>query len=151
MLEMGRSRLLCCALTWLVWASCTGRDDAAVTVRDAWVREPPGGHPIAAAYMVLENGTDQAVALVGAQSPGVERVEIHTMSHENGTMRMRQVEQVPVPARGRAALQSGGLHLMLIGMEKAPRQGDEVELTLRFGDGSERRVSAAVRRGSYGD
>ena len=147
---MGR-KLLCCALTWLMWASCTGRDGAPVTVRDAWVREPPGGHPIAAAYMVLENASDQAVALVGAQSPVVERVEIHATSHENGTMRMRQVEQVSVPARGSIALQSGGLHLMLIGMEKAPRQGDQVALTLRFGDGSERSVSAAVRRGGYGD
>lgn len=146
-----RSKLLCSALTWLMWTSCTGRDGAPVTVRDAWVREPPGGHPIAAAYMVLENASDQAVALVDAQSPVAERVEIHTMSHENGTMSMRQVEQVLVPARGSAALQSGGLHLMLIGMEKAPRHGDQVELTLRFGDGTERSVQAAVRRGGYGD
>ena len=30
---MGR-KLLCCALTWLVWASCIGGDRAPVTVRD---------------------------------------------------------------------------------------------------------------------
>ena len=138
--------VLCCAGFLLLWMACGGRDESSVVVRDAWVREPPGGHPIAAAYMTIVNNSDAAMVLVGAQSPVVERVEIHTMTHEDGTMRMRQVERVPLPAGGQVVLESGGLHLMLMGLSNPPRSGDSVDLTLRFADGSARTVSASVRK-----
>ena len=93
--------MLCCAGLALLWIACESRDESLVVVRDAWVREPPGGHPIAAAYMVIVNNSDAATALVSAQSSVVERVEIHSMTHEDGQMRMRQVEQVLLPAGGR--------------------------------------------------
>ncbi|MEE2728237.1 MAG: copper chaperone PCu(A)C [Candidatus Latescibacterota bacterium] len=143
---MKRRVALCCAGFLLLWMACGGRDESSVVVRDAWVREPPGGHPIAAAYMTIVNNSDAAMVLVGAQSPVVERVEIHTMTHEDGTMRMRQVERVPLPAGGQVVLESGGLHLMLMGLSNPPRAGDSVDLTLRFADGSARTVSASVRK-----
>ena len=143
---MKRRVVLCCAGFLLLWMACGGRDERSVVVRDAWVREPPGGHPIAAAYMTIVNNSDAAMVLVGAQSPVVERIEIHTMTHEDGTMRMRQVERVPLPAGGQVVLESGGLHLMLMGLSKPPRAGDSVDLTLRFADGSARTVSASVRK-----
>jgi len=84
-----RRVVMCCAGFLLLWMACGGRDESSVVVRDAWVREPPGGHPIAAAYMTIINNSDAAMVLVGARSPVVERIEIHTMTHEDGTMRMR--------------------------------------------------------------
>ena len=138
--------MLCCAGLALLWIACEGRNESSVVVRDAWVREPPGGHPIAAVYMTIVNNSDAAMVLVGAQSPVVERVEIHTMTHEDGTMRMRQVEQVLLPAGGRVVLESGGLHLMLIGLSNLPRAGDSIDLTLHFADGSVRAVRASVRK-----
>ena len=138
--------MLCCAGLALLWIACESRDESLVVVRDAWVREPPGGHPIAAAYMVIVNNSDAATALVSAQSSVVERVEIHSMTHEDGQMRMRQVEQVLLPAGGRVVLESGGLHLMLIGLSNLLRAGDSIDLTLHFADGSVRAVSAPVRK-----
>ena len=143
---MKRRVVLCCAGFLLLWMACGGRDERLVVVRDAWVREPPGGHPIAAAYMTIVNNSGAAMVLVGAHSPVVERIEIHTMTHEDGTMRMRQVERVPLPAGGQVVLESGGLHLMLMGPSNPPRAGDSVDLTLRFADGSARTVSASVRK-----
>jgi copper(I)-binding protein len=96
--------------------------------------------------MTIVNNSDAAMVLVGARSPVVERIEIHTMTHEDGTMRMRQVEQVPLPAGGQVVFESGGLHLMLMGLSNPPRAGDSVDLTLRFADGSARTVSASVRK-----
>ena len=138
--------MLCCAGLALLWIACESSDESLVVVRDAWVREPPGGHPIAAAYMVIVNNSDAATALVSAQSSVVERVEIHSMTHEDGQMRMRQVEQVLLPAGGRVVLESGGLHLMLIGLSNLPRAGDSIDLTLHFADGYVRAVSAPVRK-----
>ena len=138
--------MLCCAGLALLWIACESSDESLIVVRDAWVREPPGGHPIAAAYMVIVNNSDAATALVSAQSSVVERVEIHSMTHEDGQMRMRQVEQVLLPAGGRVVLESGGLHLMLMGLSNPLRAGDSIDLTLRFADGSVRAVSASVRK-----
>ena len=138
--------MLCCAGLALLWIACESRDESSVVVRDAWVREPPGGHPIAAAYMTIVNNSDAATALVSAESSTVERIEIHSMTHEDGKMRMRQVEQVPLPAGGWVVLESGGLHLMLMGLSNSPRTGDSIDLTLRFADGSVRAVSAPVRK-----
>lgn len=138
--------MLCCVGLALLWIACEGRNESLVVVRDAWVREPPGGHPISAAYMTIVNNSDAATALVSAESSVVERVEIHSMTHEDGKMRMRQVEQVPLPAGGRVVLESGGLHLMLMGLSNPPRAGGSIDLTLRFADGSVRAVSASVRK-----
>ena len=138
--------MLCCAGLALLWIACESRDESSVVVRDAWVREPPRGHPIAAAYMTIVNNSDAATALVSAESSVVERIEIHSMTHEDGKMRMRQVEQVPLPAGGQVVLESGGLHLMLMGLSNSPRTGDSIDLTLRFADGSVRAVSASVRK-----
>ncbi|MGY8823674.1 MAG: copper chaperone PCu(A)C [Candidatus Latescibacterota bacterium] len=140
-----------CWFLFLLLATCSEEQTSSLVVREAWVREPPGGHPIAAAYFLLENPTDEALVLVGAESPVVERVEIHLMSHKDGKMRMRQIQSLQIPAKGNLVLQPSGLHLMLIGMEQAPKAGESIELTLRFADGQNKKVLAAVRRGSYAD
>jgi copper(I)-binding protein len=140
-----------CWFLLLLLATCSEEQTSSLVVREAWVREPPGGHPIAAAYFLLENPTDEALVLVGAESPVVERVEIHLMSHKDGKMRMRQIQSLQIPAKGNLVLQPSGLHLMLIGMEQAPKAGESIELTLRFADGQNKKVLAAVRRGSYAD
>lgn len=138
-------------LLLLLLAACSQGQTDSLLVRDAWVREPPGGHPIAAAYMRLENPTEKALVLVGAESSVVERVEIHEMKHRDGKMSMRQVAQIEIPAKGHIELQPSGLHLMLIGMEQTPKAGESIELTLHLGDGAKKEVQAIVRRGTYAD
>lgn len=142
---------VCGVLLLFLLAACSQEQTDSLLVRDAWVREPPGGHPIAAAYMRLENSTEQALVLVGAESSAVERVEIHEMKHQDGKMSMRQVARIEIPAKGHIELRPSGLHLMLIGMEQAPKVGESIELTLRLADGAEKKVQAVVRRGSYAD
>ncbi len=144
---MKGGKVLWSGFVCLLWVACSGPNSASVAVRDAWVREPPGGHPIAAAYMTLTNESDRASALVGAEASAAERVEMHSMTHEGGTMRMRQIERIELPVGQDVQLQSGGLHLMLMGMDDPPRAGDQVELTLRFADGTEQTLRAPVRRG----
>jgi copper(I)-binding protein len=61
-------------------------------------------------------------------------------------MRMRQVERIEVPAAGRVELKPGGLHVMLIGLERPLQEDEVVPITLRFADGSEQTVDAPVRR-----
>ena len=122
-----------------------------IVVRDAWIREPPPRSP-AAGYLVIENRGGEPVELVAVATEAAEQTEIHVMEYKNDRMTMRRVEGLQVPAGGEVALKSGGTHLMLMELRQPLRDGDEVELVLRFGDGTERRTQVPVRKkGLYED
>ena len=122
-----------------------------IVVRDAWIREPPPRSP-AAGYLVVENRGGESVELVAVATEAAEQTEIHVMEYKNDRMTMRRVEGLQVPAGGEVALKPGGTHLMLLELRRPLRDGDEVELVLRFGDGTERRIQVPVRKkGLYED
>lgn len=102
-------------------------------VSDAWVRLPPPGAKIAAAYLTLE--TKQALSLSHITSPAADAVEIHSMSMQNGMMEMRQLPALALEAGKPVKLEPGGLHLMLINPKKPLKVGDKVQLVLNFKQG----------------
>lgn len=101
-----------------------------LTVSDAWVRAAPPTATVMAGYLTLANPTDQPVTLTAAASPSFERVEMHDMTHENGVMKMRKLDQIEIAAGGTAELAPGGRHLMLIRPQRAFAVGDQIEVTL---------------------
>lgn len=116
-----------------------------IVVRDAWIREPPPRSP-AAGYLVLENRGGDSVELVAVATEAAEQTEIHVMEYKDDRMTMRQVAKLQVPAGEEVALEPGGAHLMLMELRQPLRDGDEVELVLRFGDGTERRIQMPVQK-----
>ena len=118
---------------------------APLVVRDAWIREPPPRSP-AAGYLVIENRGGEPVALVALATEAAEQTEIHIMEHKDDRMTMRQVEKLQVPAGEEVALKPGGAHLMLMELRRPLRDGDEVELLLRFSNGTERLIQVPVRK-----
>ena len=46
------------------------------------------------------------------------RPELHTMTEENGVMKMRPLSAIEVKADAEASLQPGGMHLMLMGLTR---------------------------------
>lgn len=123
-------------------------EQAAATVDavDAYVREVPPVSRTSAAFMTLKNSGKEDHAVVGASSPAAEVVELHThIMGDDGMHRMREVEKVDVPAGGEAVLQPGGLHVMLINLTAPLKAGDQIELTLKYEDGSEESMNVEVR------
>ena len=116
-----------------------------IVVRDAWIREPPPRSP-AAGYLVIENRGGEPVELVAVATEAAEQAEVHVMEYKDDRMTMRQAAELQVPAGGEVALKPGGAHLMLMELRRPLRDGDEVELVLRFGDGAERRIQMPVRK-----
>lgn len=112
-----------------------------VAVTDAWVRLPPPGAQIAAAYLTLSS--KQTISMSSVTSPLAEAVEIHTMSMHNGMMKMRQLPALKIEANKPVKLEPGGLHLMLINPKPALKEGDTVPLELHFKQG--KREIAAVK------
>lgn len=142
-----RSLLL---LSVLLLSACSpSGDETEIVVANPWVREPPPGRTVAAGYLEIHNRGGQARALIAAQSPNASRVEMHTMTHADGMMRMREVEAVEVPAGGTAKLEPGGLHLMLFDIDTA-EIGNHVPVTLTFDDGWQIEARFPVRRPDMG-
>ncbi len=119
-----------------------------IVVRDAWIREPPPRSP-AAGYLVIENRGGAPVALVAATTEAAGQTEIHVMEYKDDRMTMRQVSELQIPAGEEVALKPGGTHLMLMELRQPLRDGDEVELVLRFGDGTERRIQMPVQKKGF--
>ncbi|MDO8900051.1 MAG: copper chaperone PCu(A)C, partial [Phenylobacterium sp.] len=114
-------------------AACSPRTEAepSVVAADAWCRPAAAGAPAVGCYVTLQSAVDDR--LVAVQSPAAARSEIHTMSMDDGVMRMRALpDGLVLPAGERVALRPGAEHLMLIGPTGALDEGGEVALTLTF-------------------
>ncbi|ENC6369008.1 copper chaperone PCu(A)C [Aeromonas veronii] len=117
---------------------------AKVEAVDGYVRLLPPGTPNTAAFMVLKNDADQPVKLVAAASAAAGRAELHTHLHENGVMKMRQVESIEIPAKGEAVLKPGSLHIMLFEVGTLSEQ-TPFPLTLTMDDGQKLDLSLPVK------
>lgn len=121
-----------------------------VSVADPYARAVPPGQSNSAIFMELANGSDGAHALVAAESPAADVVELHTHSMEGGMMRMRRVKRIELAAGETVTLQPGGFHVMLIGLKSQLEPGQQVGLTLVFEDGSRTLLEVPVRKISAG-
>lgn len=99
-----------------------------------------------AAYLALQNPTPNPDALVDVTTPVAETAELHTVTMDEGVMRMRRVRSVAIPAAGEAVLEPGGYHIMLIGLHAPLSEGDTVPLRLTLRSGRAMDVSAPVLR-----
>ena len=118
---------------------------SAISVEGAYVRHMPPTQPNSGAFMVFKNSGDIDRAAVSAESDVAETVELHTHIHDNGVMRMRQVEKIDIPAGGETELKPGGFHVMLIGLKQPLELGQVVEIKMNFDDGSSELIKAEVK------
>ena len=116
---------------------------AEVVVHDPESFETAAGMKVGAALMGLHSDSDDR--LVGATSPVSERVEIHTMSEENGVMKMRKLDGLDLPADKVVALEATGNHLMLMNLKEPLKAGSQIEVTLQFEKGKPVTVKVPVK------
>ncbi|MBD3770301.1 MAG: copper chaperone PCu(A)C [Rhodobacterales bacterium] len=146
----------------LMLAACSGQAadkpaDAAsgqsvIEVKEAFVVKPAEGRDIAAGGL-MAYVTGAPVELVGASTDAAARVELHTMSMEDGVMQMRQVESFTASEGEPIVLQRGGNHLMLFGFDPSVAVGDKVDLALEFrdSDGTSQTVVTSAEVKGLGD
>jgi len=115
-----------CLIGWL------GIAHAEVKLSDAWVRASNPGQSVGAAYVTLSSAQD--VTLVYAETERAGTVEMHSMTMQSGVMKMRSMEELPVPAGKPVKLAPGGLHLMLFELPTPFKAGEQVKFRLCFKD-----------------
>ena len=92
---------------------------------------PPGSN-VNVGYGILRNNTDKDIILKSFRSPVFDNTEAHTMEYSDaGTAKMRHLNELKIPANGELVLESGGLHLMFIGMRRDIIVGDEIMIITR--------------------
>lgn len=126
-----------------IWAFAAATAQAEVTAKDAWVRGTVPAQTSTGAFVTLTSTAE--ARLVKAASPLAKIVEIHESTTKDGVSRMQAVESVALPAGKPVQLKPGGLHVMLMGLSRPLRPGDEVPLTLTIEEKGGKRTPLAVR------
>ncbi|MEU7614807.1 copper chaperone PCu(A)C [Micromonospora rifamycinica] len=112
-------------------------------IRDPWVKAADRG--MTAVFGTLVNDGDTDVTLASAAT-SVSRMELHEMTMKDGAMVMRQKQGgIVIRAKGVHVLEPGGDHLMLMDLSQPVRAGDELTVTLTFGDGRTQRFVAVAK------
>lgn len=111
-------------------AYAAGASENLVTIQNAWVRPTSAGQDVGAAYMTLTSTKD--VALTRVESDVTDSVEMHSMTMQNGVMKMRMLDTLPLAAGKPYKLAPGGFHLMLFDLKKPLSVGEPVNFVLHF-------------------
>lgn len=115
---------------------------ADVSVNEPWARATVPGQPIGAVYMKVSSS--DAVRLVAIQTDAAKDVQVHTMHHHDGVMKMREHGELAIPAGQTVELAPGGLHLMLLGLKKPLSAGENLTVKLTFEDARKVRNTSIV-------
>jgi len=84
--------------------------------------------------------------LLSGSTEAAKKVEIHEMAVIDGVMTMRPVQQGLAIGAGQAVrFAPGGLHLMLVGLTAPLKQGDLIQLSLKFENAGEIMVPFEVK------
>ncbi len=113
-----------------------------------WARATAPRQANGAAYLTIHN-RGAADRILAARSEVARTVELHT--HEvdaQGVARMRRVPAIELPSGGTVELAPGGLHVMLIGLERPLEAGRRFPLTLLLETAGEVTLEVEVRAGS---
>jgi periplasmic copper chaperone A len=144
-----RTALIILTITLLTGLNTPAQVEAdKIVVKDAWIQEGPPSQKITAAFMLIENHSSEEIALLSAGTDVARVVELHKMELEDGMMSMRQVDSINIPAGGMVELKPGGYHLMVIGLNKALKEGEDVKVTLRFSNNIRKTITVPVKKRS---
>ncbi len=135
----------------LCLAGCSERPGGAAGIRieDAWVRAVATveqGSMNTAAYMRIVTGSGSNDRLLGVRSDIARMTELHrTTIDRSGLATMAPAGEVELLAGETLTLEPGGLHVMLMGVERSLTEGETVSLTLLFESAGETTFEAEVR------
>lgn len=138
-------RFLCALLISALCNVAVAAPKSVLSFEDAWLRETAQGAQVGAGYGVLRNVSAKPIQIVSMTTPVAESVEVHSMTMQDGVMRMRMLDTVVVPAKGRLVLEPGGFHLMLMGLRQPLVAGQSVAMTLTLAGGRTLTVQVPIR------
>lgn len=120
-------------------------DAEALSLDGAWVKAADDG--MTAVFGELKNNTDQDITLVEAKYADAKMVQLHeTEGDGSGGMSMQEKKGgFTIPAGESLDLEPGGDHIMIMGLKKAIKPGEQITLDLVTADGETVEVAAVAK------
>lgn len=128
---------------WLI--TCCSSAMAQLVISNAWVKLAPPGAKANAAYVQLNNNSDQSLVIQSLSATCCAGLMLHRTRYENDKAIMEHLDQLIVPAQGEVLLAPGGLHIMLMQATTPLRLGDQVEMQLHFSNGQQQTIQLPVK------
>ena len=94
---------------------------------------------------IINKGSTQH-ELIAAVTPVAKEVQLHQTTIRNHRSLMQPVKQFKISPHHDKDLQQGGLHIMLVNLNKILNVGDTIPLTLVFNDGSYQQLTVPVEQ-----
>lgn len=135
----------------LIYTTITYADSKEINdiiVTDGWVRYiPTSSQSPAAAYMNIQNNSNNDIRLIKASAKNIAgNVELHqSFVDEKGISRMVSIDHIDIPENTTVSMKPGGIHIMLLDLQKTLKTGDIVDLELIFEHQGPIKVSLKVK------
>ena len=119
-----------------------------ISVKNAWIPEPPPTVQGLAGYMEVENHSSHERVLVGAESPVFQSIEIHktVVDTQLDIARMVRQSRVVIAVGQILKFEPGGFHLMLLTPSQRLEPGQSIPVILQFANGSHHKVDFSIHK-----
>lgn len=119
-----------------------------IVVMGAWIPEAPPVSKVLAAFMMIENNSDQDEEIIGIESEDFGHIEMHLSKEVDGVAKMIPQESLLVPAKGQLVLKPGSYHLMLFKPKRSLKAGETSNFTIKLKSGTQFKIKAKVKQAS---
>jgi len=115
-----------------------------IKVSDAWVAQKPD---MTGVFGVVMNHTDKDITITGGTSEVATKVELHeTVAAADGSMKMRpKPGGFTIKANSMHELAPGKDHIMLMGLSRELKLGEQLRITLELSNGDSLEFTAPVK------
>ncbi len=117
-----------------------------LVIKNPWIVAVPPNAKASAAFMTLVNQGDTKIEVVGGSCEIAGLVEPMIGTDDHGMAGMKSVPALTIPAKGELVLKPGGDHIMLMKLNRAPKEGETLKLTLKLSCGCEIAVEAPASK-----
>lgn len=108
---------------------------ADIEVENIRARTSKPGTNNSAIFMNIKNNLNTDVRLVEVSSSVCKSTEMHTHKELDGMKQMVQIDEILIGKNSETKLVPGGLHIMLMGLNAPIKEGDKVDLQMKFDNG----------------
>ncbi len=116
---------------------------SSVEIAHPWARATPGAAKNGVMFVTLTD-RGQPDRVTGVSTPVAERAELHETIDDNGIMKMRPVDGLPLEPGAPVTLAPGGKHIMLMGLKAPLKLGDTFPATFTFAHAAPLTVTVTV-------
>lgn len=115
-----------------------------LSITDAWAR-PAAKGTNSAAYLTIYNHTSGPDTLKALSAKAAAITEVHESYEKDGMAGMRPTDQLTIEQGDGLEFRPGGLHVMLMQVERQLLPGDTLHLRLKFTEAGTRKVTVVIR------